>query len=557
MALPEPLVDTGPRAEAPTGRRPRRRRILMRTIGMSWTMVLFTVSVFLVAVIPYQRRQMIAEMYQRALVVYTSTAQVAMESILLDDLSAVVDHCMSIVAQNPSLMYVVLTRKDGFSLVHTRDSWRQDSLSGIWMPSTDASFGQGSFMANPFGSGEIFHRSYRFVYMGVDWGWIHLGLATDKFHQDSRSLYLRSLMIAALAASAGFILSLFYARRLSVPILKLEEFSRKVAAGSLNERICIQSGDEVEQLAESFNFMVTALQRANDERQAVQKRLLDTARQAGMAETVINVLHNVGNVLNSVGVTTETMKERVTGSRLGALTQVVSLLDERKGELADFLARDPRGKKVPAYLSALCTHLNDERQSMLGDLQSLDRLVQHVRDIIHLQQDYSRASGLIESVGIREVIDDALQFNAELNAKYGILIQKEIEDLPDCWADRHRLMQILINLISNAQHALSQSDAQPKVIRIRLRRTPENRIRIETTDNGGGIDPDHLTRIFQHGFTTRADGHGFGLHSSAIAAREMGGVLSVSSDGSGHGATFTLDLPYRPMEASDDRSQSA
>ena len=535
----------------------RRRRILLRTIGMSWAMILFTVAVFLVSLIPYQRQQLVVEMDQRAQVAYTSTAQVAMESILLEDLGAVVEHCLSVVTQNPSLTYMVLTRKDGFSLVHTRDAWRQDSLDGIWTPPAGQTLGKGRFIVNPFGADEIFHTSYRFEYMGIDWGWIHLGLSTDKFRRDSLSLYQRSFMIAALAIAAGFVVSLFYARRLSVPILKLEAFTRKIAAGELDERIHIQTGDEVEQLAASVNFMVDELQRANDERQAAQKKLVETARQAGMAETVINVLHNVGNVINSVGVTTSTMKQRMAQSRLEALNQVTALMAEQKGDLADFLTTDPRGQKVPTYLAALCTHLNNEKKAFLTDLKALERLVQHVRDIIHLQQDYSRASGLIETVGIREVIDDALHLNTELNDKHGIAIIKEIESIPECWADRHKLMQILINLISNAQQALVQSNSNPKTIRIELMRIPDNRIRIEVSDNGAGIDPGNLTRIFQHGFTTRTDGHGFGLHSSAIAAREMEGSLTVASNGRGKGASFTLELPYRPMEAPGDQNQAS
>ena len=529
---------------------PRRRRILIRTVGMSWAMILFTVAIFLVALIPYQRTQLVAEMDQRAQVAFTSTAQVAMESILLEDLGAVVEHCLNVVSQNPSLTYMVLTRRDGFSLVHTRDAWKQVSLDDLWMPAAEQTLGRGRFMPNPFGEEEIFHTSYRFEYMGIDWGWIHLGLSTNKFRQDSRALYRRSFLMAALAISAGFIGSLFYARRLSVPISKLEAFTRKIASGDLDERIHIHSGDEVEQLAESFNFMVDELQRANEERHAYQKKLVDTARHAGMAETVINVLHNVGNVINSVGVTTATMKQRIEQSRLASLHRTAALLEEQKDDLVRFLTEDPRGRKVPSYLTALCGHLDSEQKALVADLTGLDRLVQHIRDIIHLQQGYSRVSGVVEAVSIAEVIEDALQLNDELNAKHNIIVEKRIQDLPECWVDRHKLMQILINLISNARQALVQSEAEPRAIRVALEKVSDDRLRIRVSDNGIGIELENQTRIFQHGFTTRSDGHGFGLHSSAIAAREMEGALTTESKGPGTGAAFSLELPYRPMEDS-------
>jgi methyl-accepting chemotaxis protein len=303
-------------SDGPKVKKRRHHRILLRTVSMAWLIVIFTVAIFIAAVIPYQRRQLVAEMRQRALVVYTSTAQIAVESIVMDDFSAVVDHCMGIVTHNPSVLYIVITRKDGFSLIHHQGTWRQENLKGLWRPDDPKILGQGTFMDNPLGKGQTFHLSYPVDYLGLEWGWIHLGLSTDKFHRDARTLYLQLAMIAALAVSAGFFLSLINARRLSIPILNLERFARRIASGDLSQRIDIRTGDEVEQLAHSLNFMVDALQQAKRESKITQQKLVETARQAGIAEMVSNVLHNVGNVLNSVGVSTSAMRQRITRSRI-------------------------------------------------------------------------------------------------------------------------------------------------------------------------------------------------------------------------------------------------
>jgi signal transduction histidine kinase len=528
----------------------KHRRILFRTVSMAWLIAIFTVAIFISAVTPYQRRQLVAEMRQRALVVYTSTAQVAVESIVMDDFSAVVDHCMSIISQNPSVLYIVITRKDGFSLIHNQGTWRQDTLKGLWQPTDAKLLGQGSFMENPLGQGELFHLSYAFDYMGVDWGWIHLGLSTDKFRKDARTLYYQIGMIAAVAISAGFLLSLFYARRLSIPILNLERFARRIASGDLSQRIDIHTGDEVEKLAQSFNFMVDALQQAKREGKIAQQRLVETARQAGMAEMVSNVLHNAGNVLNSVGVTTSSMHQRITKSKIESLANLATMVQEQGESLGDFVSNDPRGRKVPAFLTSLAEHLTKERADFLNELETLERHVQHVRDIIHLQQDYSRTRGVTEPVRIQQVIEDALELIAEKNAEYGILVQKSFEPLPECWMDRHKLLQILINLISNARDAVMPKQSNPKIIRIMLKHPQPDQVRIEVSDNGAGIAAENLTRIFQHGFTTRAEGHGFGLHSSAIAAGELNGSIKAESKGTGQGAIFVVDLPFRPKENS-------
>lgn len=526
------------------------RRILFRTVSMAWLIVIFTVAIFIAAVIPYQRRQLLAEMRQRALVVYTSTAQMTVESIVMDDFSAVVDHCMGIVNKNASMLYIVITRKDGFSLIHNQGGWRQENLKGLWRPSDLSILGLGRFMDNPLGKGQTFHLSYAVQYLGLDWGWIHLGLATDKFHKDERTLYLQLAMIAAIAVSAGFFLSLVNARRLSIPILNLERFARRIASGDLSQRINIATGDEVEQLAHSFNYMVDALQEAKREGKVAQQKLVETARLAGMAEMVSNVLHNVGNVINSVGVATSTMHRRIAQSKIGSLANIAALIEKQGETFADYLATSPQGRKVPAYLRALSNHLTREQADLLSELQTLEHHMQHVRDIIHLQQDYSRTRGLTEPVDIRTIIEDALQFNREPIAKFGIRVEKAYAQLAQCWMDRHKLLQILINLFSNACQAVTTNAAEPRIVRVVLKQTEADYIRIEVSDNGVGIAPENRTRIFQHGFTTRADGHGFGLHSSAIAAAELGGSLGAESDGIGKGATFVLNLPFRPKEIS-------
>lgn len=517
---------------------------------MAWYIVIFTVAIFIIAVIPYQRRQLVDEMRQRALVVYTSTAQMAVESIVMDDFSAVVDHCMSIVNQNPSVLYIVITRKDGFSLIHKQGAWRQENLKELWQPSAQKVLGQGRFMENPLAGGQTFHLSYAVDYLGLEWGWIHLGLSTNKFHEEALTLYLQLGMIAALAISTGFFLSLLYARRLSIPILKLERFARRIAAGDLSQRIDIGTGDEVEQLAHSFNYMMDALQEAKQEGKIAQQKLVETARQAGMAEMVSNVLHNVGNVLNSVGVTTSAMQKRIAKSRIGSLSNITAIIEEQGDTLGKYLTSDPKGRKVPAYLCSLSDHLAKEQSDFLKDLKALERHMQLVRNIIHLQQDYSRTRGLTESGHVVTIIEDALQLCREQIVKYDIRVEKDYMSLPECWLDRHKLLQILINLLSNACHAVTVNETDIRMIRLALKRTETGLVRVEVSDNGMGIDPDNLTRIFQHGFTTRADGHGFGLHSSAIAAAELGGSLKAESEGIEKGATFIIDLPFRPKEES-------
>lgn len=533
-------VDAPPGPEAKT-RPQHKRRIFIRTALMAWFLVVFTALFFLFITIPPQRRQLLEEMRQRAQVAYTSTAQVAVESIVLEDYSAIVEHCINMVSQNPGLKYVVLTRDDGFSLVHTRTLWRQDQLDGLWKPVTRKGDIAGRFVEHDLSDGQAFHLSYPLVYSGIEWGWIHLGLSPEKFYKDLRGLYVRALLVALLAVGGGLIASFLYARKLSVPIQRLDQFARKIADGDLSQRIDIQTGDEVQSLAHSFNHMVKELNRSNQE-------LVKTARQAGMAEMAVDVLHNVGNVLNSVGVTTQELKRRVGQSKMASLKPVVDLMENQGDNLPGFMANDTRGQKLPEYLSAMSFHLNEDHQAIRAGLDDLERYIQHIQDIVRLQQSYSRTIGLTESVNIAEVIEDAIALNSDAIKRHGIYVVKDLVPFPRVVLDRQKLLQILTNLIINAKQAFQHGDAAHKQIQIKLHRPRPKTLCITVSDSGMGIAEENLTRIFQHGFTTRNDGHGFGLHSSAIAATEMDGSLKAESSGPGRGATFVLELPIRTLE---------
>lgn len=289
-------------------------------------------------------------------------------------------------------------------------------------------------------------------------------------------------------------------------------------------------------------------ERSREELLEAQNELVTTARQAGMAEIANNVLHNVGNVLNSVNLSAGLIGGRIRDSKAQGLAKAVQLMNEHATDLGDFLTRDKRGKAFPVYLNKLVAVLAEERQSITVELGSLTKGIDHIKEIVATQQSYSGATSLIEPVQIKELIEDALSMNDASMARHQIAIIKEFADVPLLLLDKHLVLQILVNLISNAKHAMNGvSDRTHQItLRVSIAEFPdESRLTIRVEDNGEGIAPENLTRLFAHGFTTRKNGHGFGLHSCALAAKEMNGTLTAHSDGSGRGAAFTLELPVK------------
>jgi signal transduction histidine kinase len=267
-----------------------------------------------------------------------------------------------------------------------------------------------------------------------------------------------------------------------------------------------------------------------------------------MAEVATGVLHNFGNVLNSVNISATVVSESLKKSRASNLSHVAALFEEHAADLGAFLTADPKGRRLPVYLGQLAGHLAAEQVAMLKELELLRKNIEHIKDIVAMQQSYARASGVTEQVNVSELIEDALNLNAGALVRHQVEVIRQYQARPTLTLDKHKVLQILVNLIRNAKYACDESGRADKRLTVQVT-NGGGRVKIAVIDNGVGIPLENLTRIFNHGFTTRKEGHGFGLHSGALAARELGGALTVHSEGVGKGAGFTLELPVEPSTA--------
>jgi signal transduction histidine kinase len=271
------------------------------------------------------------------------------------------------------------------------------------------------------------------------------------------------------------------------------------------------------------------------------------------------VLHNVGNVLTSLNVSTSVIATSLHQSKAESLAKLAALLDEHQGDLADFVAHDPKGRRVPDFIESLAKHAIEERDRLLQEVASLQENIDHIKEIVTMQQAYATMVGVIEPLDPALLVDDSLRMNAGALIRHEVAVTREFHPVPPILAEKAKVLQILINLIRNAKYACDESGRIEKNITLRIephlasdRSGPSGgnarptHVRIVVEDNGIGITPGNLPKIFEHGFTTRTTGHGFGLHSSIVAAKEMKGTLSVRSEGPGKGATFTLELPSAP-----------
>ncbi len=284
------------------------------------------------------------------------------------------------------------------------------------------------------------------------------------------------------------------------------------------------------------------VQERTRELKEAERELLDAARMAGMAEIATNVLHNVGNVLNSVNISAELVTRKLRSSKTAGLGKAVKMMNEHADDLGQFITVDEKGKLLPRYFNELVDSIAAEQTMLIEELAQLTKSIDHIKEIVTTQQTYAGAARLIEPLKVNDLFEDALRMNSDALSRHRVTVIKEYQDVPTILGDKHRLLLILINLISNAKFAMSHV-SEPREMTLGIQILEPTTLCLTVKDRGEGIAPENLARIFNHGFTTRKDGHGFGLHSCALAAVEMNGRLHVHSDGPGNGALFTLEIP--------------
>lgn len=320
----------------------------------------------------------------------------------------------------------------------------------------------------------------------------------------------------------------------------------------LNERVA----EKVETLAKSNTEqkrLIAKLEEQNriitkqaDDLESAQKQLLDTARRAGMAEIATSVLHNIGNILNTAVTSTVVVNEVVQGSRLSTLNKLSDLIKSHEDNFSDYVRDDPKGRQIPKFLAQLVGALGDEHRRVSEKIGAISESHGYIVKIISLQQSYAGVSGVKERIPLATAVEEVAELYVDSFDRHQIklTIQKD-DDLPIVLLERSKFLQIVMNMLQNARDALRTIDREKRKIIVGLTTRGTDSVGIAVTDNGSGIKDSDLNHIFNYGFTTKSDGHGFGLHGCANLATELGGKLQAKSDGPGKGATFELILPIK------------
>jgi signal transduction histidine kinase len=364
----------------------------------------------------------------------------------------------------------------------------------------------------------------------------------------------------SIAVSIGvFFIGVQAARRqahaITKPIVELTEATKAVALGDYSLPLKVVSNDEIGTLADNFEKMritikeytgnlETMVFERTKELRVAQKDLVDKAHKAGMADIAAGTLHNVGNILNSVKVSLEVLGAKTNDLPLQEFIKANELLKENLDSIEIFIRDDPRGKKLLLYYLQIEEPFKKASAQIQRNFQRLSEKVNTISDVIAAQQNYAGVGGLTEKVILTDIVEDALLIQSGSIERHGLSVIKEFHETPEILVQKTKLVHILVNLIKNAKDSMVGMDPEKKTLRISIQ-NENGSIFIRIKDAGCGIAGENLNKIFSYGFTTKKDGHGFGLHSSVNYMKEMGGEMWAESEGVGRGAQFVLKFPQK------------
>lgn len=283
---------------------------------------------------------------------------------------------------------------------------------------------------------------------------------------------------------------------------------------------------------------------AEAEQLRLNEELAKAIDKAGSADVAAGVLHNMANVLTSVHLSANQMREILDSPAFSHLQRTAEVISEHQDNLVDFLTNDSRGKNFTKLVEEMARSMKQHREAQLAELDLLAKCVTHMTDIVKIQQADATKMRSLEASDPGVLMDDAIKMNQVLLDRNSVRVFRDYQHLPPIDVVGHEVMQILINLIKNARQSVSQVVGRERMLFLSVKQKG-GKILFDVTDNGLGIDQENRERMFQFGFTTKNNGHGIGLHRSAAAAEKMGGRLKVKSDGLEKGASFTLELPMQ------------
>lgn len=360
----------------------------------------------------------------------------------------------------------------------------------------------------------------------------------------------------AVALLISLIIVLISRWQIREPLVKLKNSAVAIANGNLEYDIKTGGPLEISGLGVTLRIMRDAVKgqiqiiedqrnsldrkvkERTDELEKANQEIVDQAHAAGMAEIATGILHNIGNALVPLGGSLHLIQVANNDLPVEQL-KAYYLLKTESHEDEDL-------KKISAQLETFRDEIKEYADGMADNLE-------HVTSILRAQQNFARSSSDIEDVDPYQLVEQAVKMQSYRMRTFHVELDfdRSIE-LPMLRTNRIKAVQVLVNVIKNAVDAMLDQDPKTRKLTIEVLMR-EGLLDITIADTGPGIQAHVLDRIFTHGFTTKADGHGFGLHSCANVMMSLNGEIAVRNSPLTGGAEFRVSFP---LESSNQKQVS-
>lgn len=218
----------------------------------------------------------------------------------------------------------------------------------------------------------------------------------------------------------------------------------------------------------------------------VQSQLRDKSREAGMATVTAGILHDLGNVLSILSASSGLIHDTLRRSKMAKLERVATLLKQHEHDLQAFLSQDDRGRNLPAFLAQLAEHLQVERAAVLRESEVIHDCAEHAVRIIAVQEPFAKARDkLRELVPADKLVEDALKLKNGAFEQHGIEIHRDYAATAALVVDRHKTLQILLNVFTNAIDALRAAQGTGRRIRLRTSQVEGGRMHRDQRQRAG------------------------------------------------------------------------
>ena len=266
----------------------------------------------------------------------------------------------------------------------------------------------------------------------------------------------------------------------------------------------------------------------------------------GRLEVVDTILHNIGNAINSVSVGIDIIHHQLTHDKLTLrLSALAKVVEQHQDDFSDYVKNDPQGQQVLPFLLTLAHDFTVVKEQWTATVQRIKDRSGHIVDIIRAQNSYNLTSGTHKDISLTAAISGAVRILQDSIDKRQIRIDIDCGSVPqEIRIQESQFHQMLVNLIKNSIEAideLAESREGDEVPRIRFRAYIDGDfLCLDITDSGIGIPAENINKIFSSGFTTKKQGTGLGLHSSANFVISSGGKIQALSEGKGKGTTIQI-----------------